>query len=83
MVNSRRGDIATRAGAGIATLPQEFCTAVSPKVGAGGTVTCRFTEAYQENLQAIARNVPCVHSMFIEVSIVPAQDKPFCSGIAQ
>jgi hypothetical protein len=35
-----------------------------------------------ENLQAIARNVPCVHSMFIEVAVVPVQHQLFCGGKA-
>jgi hypothetical protein len=35
-----------------------------------------------ENLQAIACNVPCVHSMFIEVSVVPVQNKLFRGGEA-
>lgn len=35
-----------------------------------------------ENLQAIACNVPCIHSMFIEVAIVPVQDQLFFGGKA-
>jgi hypothetical protein len=56
--------------AGIATLPQEL----APAARRPGYPW----PAHQENLQAIACNVPCVHSMFIEVPIVPVQDRPFC-----
>jgi hypothetical protein len=67
---------------GIATLPQEF-----PQGRKVLAPTARWPlypwVTYQENLQTFARNVPCVHSMFIEVSIVPVQHKPFRSGKAQ
>jgi hypothetical protein len=72
MVKSRRGDIAAGEKAGIATLPQE--SALAARRPADRLAT------HQENLQAIACNVPWVHSMFIEVSIVPVQDKPLCGG---
>jgi hypothetical protein len=69
--------------AGIATLPQESRIAGTKKVpigthSAGGTATCRSLAGTSENLQAIACNVPCVHSMFIEVPIVPVRDKLHC-----
>jgi len=58
----------------IATLPQVSAPAVRRL---GDRCSPR-----QENLQAIARNVPCVHPMFIEVPIVPVQDRLFCGGKA-
>jgi hypothetical protein len=61
---------------GIATLPQESCAGISEK---SALAVRRFVypwSAHQENLQAAAGHVPCIHSIFIKAMIVPVRDIP-------
>ena len=73
MVNSRRGDIAAGKMTGIATLPQVPGAAAPAKSRRWRYGEPLFPGAAIENLQAAARHVPCIHFMFIKVTIVPVR----------
>ena len=74
MVNSRRGDIAAGKMTGIATLPQVPGAAAPAKSRRWRYGEPLFPGAAIENLQAAARHVPYIHSIFIKATIVPVRD---------
>ena len=74
MVNNRRGDIAAGEMTGTATLPQVLGAAGPAKSRRRRHGDRSFPGRAITNLQAAARLVPYIHSIFIKATIVPVRD---------